>query len=519
MILEQRRGRASHRSELPWVASLVSVLAACSTRSADTQAEPPQEGQTSRLQLTVRAQTDRLLETSEFLGGAAGTTALEAEARELALRREVAMTALMEAAPQVAIGLALSEADRARLPEDIRIHVEARSSESGVLEVLGVLRDDGGRAIERYLVNGNRRLRLSIAQMPEEYLSGTVLTVNGLLLGDLLAGTNGDVTIHQAVTGAEPNNIGTRYALVININFSDQPAQPWTVEFADNVFNNMVRSWFEEGSYGQTSLVADVIGWFTIDAPSTSCASGTFRTLGEAAARAAGYEPNDYNHVVLAFPRPNACSWAGLGQVPGRITWINATVIGMNVPVHELGHNLGLAHSHSRRCSEGPLSGSCTVTEYGDRFDTMGSGGRAHYHASYRQYVGWIPSSDVFNLTPDDRDAVVALNSAETSFGTRVLRVQRTGMNQYLFVEAREAVGFDSVLSMYPALLNGVAIYLGTTMRDQSIVDIGYTTTTVADAPLQFGETVYDFEGDVSITPLYNADGLTYVQVHYGLAL
>ncbi|HME91642.1 MAG TPA: hypothetical protein VKE49_09475, partial [Myxococcaceae bacterium] len=151
MILDQRRGGASHRCALSVAASLLSALAACSTRSTDSQAEPQPEGQTSRLELTVRAQTDRLLEASELFGTAAGSAALEAEAREVARQREEAMTALMEAAPEVAIGLALTEAERARLPEDIRLHVETRSSESGVLEVLGVLRDDGGRAIERFL--------------------------------------------------------------------------------------------------------------------------------------------------------------------------------------------------------------------------------------------------------------------------------------------------------------------------------------------------------------------------------
>lgn len=121
-------------------------------------------------------------------------------------------------------------------------------------------------------------------------------------------------------------------------------------------------------------------------------------------------------------------------------------------------------------------------------------------------------------VTRDDGEVVVGLRSAATPFGTRVLRVRRGQTNQYLHVEVREAVGFDSVLSQYPALLNGVAVYLGTNMRDQSIVDVGYTTTTVADAPLEFGDTLYDYDGDVSITPLFTEDGETFVYVLYGIA-
>ncbi len=128
----------------------------------------------------------------------------------------------------------------------------------------------------------------------------------------------------------------------------------------------------------------------------------------------------------------------------------------------------------------------------------------------------WIPSSDVMSISAQDAHVTAVLRSPETDYGTRVLQVQRA-TGDYFFVEAREAIGFDSVLTQYPAVLNGVTVYVGPSFRSQWLVDIGFTTPTRTDAPLEFGETLDDVDGDLSITPLYNLDGDVYVQVHFGL--
>jgi hypothetical protein len=124
----------------------------------------------------------------------------------------------------------------------------------------------------------------------------------------------------------------------------------------------------------------------------------------------------------------------------------------------------------------------------------------------------------VRTLVPSDGEVVVALRPAESSLGTRVLRVQRRGLDDYLNIETREAVGFDSVLAKFPAVMTGVEVYVGATLSDQSIIDVAYKTETADDAPLQLGDTLYDYEGDVSITALFDREGERYVCVHYDLS-
>jgi hypothetical protein len=496
----------------------------CSVALANSEPKGPVPGAAAvGLEQTLRAQTDGLARAADALRGAgAGRVDLQNTLRVIAAEREATLLALIEAAPALAVQNAIAAAQRDRLPASVQQHVERTTTETGTLEVLGWVAEDGRIGYQRYLVLGERRLRLTVDRISRDYKNGTILTVSGIVLGDRIAATNRDLVVREqppiVTRGAvDQNGTSVHSALIINVNFSDLAEEPWTIDFAINRFAQ-IATWYEEGSYNQMTLASDIAGWFTIAASSGSCAAGAFRDQGEAAARAAGFEPNNYDHVVITFPRVQSCGFSGLAELGGRYVWLNNT-IGYGVATHELGHNLGLFHSHSSRCSDGPLEGSCTTAEYGDRFDTMGNaGGGAHYHGSYRASVGWIPASDVRTLVPSDGEVVVALRSAESSFGTRVLRVQRRGLNDYLNIETREAVGFDSVLATFPAVLTGVEVYLGPTLSDQSIIDVAYTTETADDAPLQFGDTLYDHEGDVSITALYDREGERYVCVHYDLS-
>jgi len=498
------------------------LLLAVHLTPADAQSSRAPGISAAELEQILRAQSNRLESAVQALEGAgAGRLALLNRARDLAAEREATLLALIEADPVVALQNAMASDQRNRLPASVQQHVERRTTQTGTLELLGWLGEDGRIGYQRYLVIGEQRLRLAVEQISEEYLTGTLLTVSGIVLGDWMAAANDGLIVREQPktnTHGTVNSSGitVQTALIININFSDMATEPWTIDFATNRFAQ-VANWYEEGSYNQFTLASDIAGWFTIAASSGSCATTTFRNQGEEAARASGFEPDNYDHVVLVFPRVQSCGFSGLAQVPGRYVWLNNT-IAYGVATHELGHNLGLAHSHSRNCSDGPLDGTCTMAEYGDRFDTMGyAGGGAHYHGSYRSYVGWIPASDVMTVDPSVGEVVVALSPAESSSGTRVLRVQRTGLDDYLNVETRQSVGFDSVLSTFPAVLTGVEVYLGATLRNQSIVDVAYMTPSAGDAPLQFGDTLYDVEGDVSITALYDIDGQRYVCVHYNL--
>src|SRR5262249_8388316 len=211
-------------------------------------------------------------------------------------------------------------------------------------------------------------------------------------------------------------------------------------------------------------------------------------TDGQAAPRGAGFEPNAYTNVIFAFPRVPACSFSGLGQIGGRFPWLNG---GLGANRHELGHNLSLRHSHLSTCSDEPVGTSCTRTEYGDRFDVMGSGGLLEFHGSYRLALGWIDPSDMITVSPADGAGTIGLYSVEAGFGPRILRIRLPGSSNSIFVERREAIGpFDSGLRQFPFITNGVPVYVGgnTNFREQSLVSIYGTGATTS--PLQFEDSL-----------------------------
>ena len=215
---------------------------------------------------------------------------------------------------------------------------------------------------------------------PPGLRTGMHLAVQGLQFGDALELNAGEVAPVTGVPLVAGVSTGQHRVLVIMVNFQDKQTQPFTKEQAQSVMFDTTNAFYQEASYGQTSLTGDVFGWYTIPVSSTTCDTTSIATYAQQAAVDAGANLSAYDHYVYAFPQ-NACTWQGRGSVGGTPSqaWINDW-FELGIVAHELGHNFGLYHSRSMDCGAASIGTGCTTDEYGDTLDIMGAANSAHFN-------------------------------------------------------------------------------------------------------------------------------------------
>jgi len=433
----------------------------------------------------------------------------------IAAARREALLSLMETDPSAVLDVALSDADTAGLPSPVAAYIEREAAISGSLEIRHEDASTGSRY--RYYVRSNdRRYSVYFAQDSPEHLStGATVRLKGVRIDDrLAAGSGSDV---QVVTAAPASaTLGAQRTLVMLVTFSDTASEPYTAAYAQSVLFGTTSSFFQENSYQQTSLVGDVVGWYTVSLSSTVCDVDALESQARTAASSAGVDLASYAHLVYAFPR-NACGWWGLSTVGGNPSHsdINGS-LELGVTAHELGHAQGLWHSHSLDCGTATVVGAnCSVAEYGDIIDMMGSSTSAHYNAFQKERLGWLNSGASPPVTTVVADGTYTIAPYET-LGTapKALKVLKstdpnTGQRTWYYVEYRQAVGFDAFLSSPSVgvqnVTSGVLVHIGAEGNGNTGSLLDMTPSTVMyywwyDPALTAGQTFVDPDTGASIT-------------------
>jgi len=334
-------------------------------------------------------------------------------------------------------------------------------------------------------------------------VDGTSVHVSGV---EVLSSAPSDAAnIPQALIANSPRKVA-----VILANFTDNTSQPITPAAAlALVFGGTQSSnaYFKEMSFGIRSLVGklapagDVFGWYTI-APSTSpCDYSTWGAAARAAAQAAGVDLTGYDHIIHYFPTTVSCSWSGVGQVPGKYTWINGA--GSQTISHELGHNFGSHHASSLSCTDAgvrvPISATCTANEYGNPFDVMGRGYR-HMTVFNKGRVKFLEPENTTTVAADGSFTVAPLEQKSTQ--TQALRIPINTTSAY-YVEFRQSFGFDNFTTT-SSVVNGVLITRApisyTTLDRPVLLDMVPSTTSFNDAALTVGKTFSDATAHISVT-------------------
>jgi hypothetical protein len=201
-----------------------------------------------------------------------------------------------------------------------------------------------------------------------------------------------------------------------------------------------VDAFFRTSSFGRVSFTSTVTPWVRAYDNAPACNPLNIAYPADDAAKAAGYDTSAYDRIVYLFPR-NECAWAGSRW--GNRALLNGTLTITNT-AHELGHTFGLPHAQAWSCAPRP----CGVVNYGDPYDTMGSG-TGDFDSYEKWLLGWIT-----RVTRVSQPAVYTLAPIEVPSAQAQGLIVTTTRNRYWFEVRRDpARDASGVLLMQGGLL------------------------------------------------------------------
>jgi hypothetical protein len=191
---------------------------------------------------------------------------------------------------------------------------------------------------------------------------------------------------------------------------------------------------------------------------------------------------------------------------------------GVELAAHEGGHNLTLHHAKSLDYGSealGPLNATGALSEYGDKFSSMGYWNLSHYAVQHKLKLGWMPAGNVLTVQGPGSYSLHPYELGAASL--QALKVQRGIANDnWLWVEYRRPVGnYDTALNSQ--VYSGALIHYldSNTGTYTDLLDFTPQTSSFNDPALPAGKTWTDSYTNVAISVTGATSSALTVDVSY----
>ncbi|MFO1499168.1 MAG: choice-of-anchor Q domain-containing protein [Verrucomicrobiota bacterium] len=323
--------------------------------------------------------------------------------------------------------------------------------------------------------------------------------------GQHVAGLNQSLAAKEAqplaVSSAAPSllassgwSTGPKRVLLMRVSYADFPSASCSEEDAAKLITS-VNAFFEQTSFGLLSVQATITSVLALPGTVASYLANDQRLLSDArqVAGAAGYNLQQFDLDAILCGSLFRLNQAFIGT---RGAWLSGVDPG--TACHEFGHNLGLYHANAWVTSDGTVIGAGRNQEYGNRFDTMGSGSGLAYsfNAFEKHLLGWMPESAVTTVVSNGTYRLFAIDAPALDDGqTYGLKVAKDSQRDY-WIELRQAAG-DSQLK------EGILLTWSPWAESNGGTHLlNCNPGRYAEPALQVGHASYDFESGLKIMPL-----------------
>lgn len=299
-----------------------------------------------------------------------------------------------------------------------------------------------------------------------------------------------------------PLTSGKRSALALLVEFRDVKHKASREEISRRIFQEM-NSYFKEVSFDQISVTGDVTDWIMLP---KSAATYNISQWGSLDRNRRAFQDDviktadefvDYSRYdVIFIVAAGAAGQTVWGHSHTRMirTRDNTTIEYLTVQAeeepcgtfaHEFGHVLGLPDLYDYEMRAKPGIRFESAIHVG-RYDLMSIHvDLPHLMGWNRLALGWIPARNLQLVNPGDVRSV-RVSQLESLSGIVLVKVPISAKQYYLF-EARERIGYDSVLPHAGVLVTYVDESVESGKGPARLVDANPSTDTLDDAPFNLG--------------------------------